>query len=88
MATESTEEHGKVTRDKTSMVEVGRDGLLRKIKAIFAMEPSDSKTMSSLHSNIVYEVRPCTSPLRGSCVALRCSNSFQMNLSAVARLRG
>ena len=45
MATESTEEHGKVTRDKTSMVEVGRDGLLRKIKAIFAMEPSDSKTM-------------------------------------------
>jgi len=41
---------------------------------------------SSLYSNVVYEVRPCTSTLRDSFVALRRSNSFQMNLSATPRL--
>ena len=43
---------------------------------------------SSQCSDVVYEVRPCTSPLLGSFVILRCSNSFQMNLSNGMRSTG
>ena len=41
---------------------------------------------ASLRSNVVYEVRPCTSTLRVSFAKLNCANSSQMNLSAMLRL--
>ena len=59
---------------------------MRYVVSLRLAQNNPSFWYSSLQSDIVYEVRPCTSPLRGSSVALRCANSFLMSLSAAPRL--